>query len=252
MWRTMLCLFFSMFFLLACNQSTSAPNEAKPKVETPQVTQQPDTEAGKLKGIDVSHYDGKVDWHKIRKEGYHFAIAKGTQGVDYVDPTFVDNFKAMKEAGLLRGAYHFYMTNDDPHEQAENVFSNIVLDHHDIPIVIDIETYHSHTPDDWRTAFRVFVDALEAHYGVKPIIYTSPNFWDQKMAQDYSDYPLWIAQYDVEEPRVPAHWNDWHFWQYSAKIDTGAAEDFVDGNHFNGNFESLKQFLVKDRTRPGD
>lgn len=234
----MICLLASAW---ACKTQSEAQSEPAPN--------QPISASDPLKGIDVSHYDGDVDWQKIKGEGFHFAFAKGTQGVDYVDPKFAANFKEMKAAGLLRGAYHFYMTNDDPHEQAENVFSNIVLEHNDLPIVVDIETYHSHTPNDWKTEFRVFVDALESHYGVKPIIYTGPHFWNQKMDQDYGTFPLWIAQYDVQAPTLPKGWDTWHFWQYNAKIETRAAHDFVDGNYFNGSFDDLQQFLVKDQER---
>ncbi|HSR70457.1 MAG TPA: GH25 family lysozyme, partial [Acidobacteriota bacterium] len=177
--------------LPACSQSSTAsrqqgeaPGQEKPQVDVTEM-------AAKLHtGVDVSHHSGAIDWKQVAAQGHGFAIAKATEGVDLKDSTFDAHWKEIKEAGLLRGAYHFYVTEDPPHEQASFFIENVQLERGDLAPIVDIELIgHNTTLEGLAQRLKTFVELLEGHYGIKPIIYTSPNFWDKYFAEiNFGDY----------------------------------------------------------------
>jgi len=197
-----------------------------------------------LRGLDVSHFSGPVDWEKIKNEGHRFAVAKATEGDDWLDPTFNDNIEAIKKAGLIRGAYHFFVAHDDPEPQAENFIKNVSLTSGDLPPVIDIETLSNRPVTDLADRLNKWLQIVEKHYGVKPIIYTSHNFWNQQLQQSFGDYPLWIAEYTEDLPQVPNGWLVWSFWQYDGDAIPPGVTKMADLNYFNGTLEELKGLLI--------
>ncbi len=178
------------------------------------VPKAPVPDSSSRKGIDVSYHSGPVQWNELRKEGYGFAFTLATAGVDFRDPLLDMHWEGMKRAGMLRGAYHYFVADDDPVEQAEWFVLNAPLEPGDFAPVIDIETLGKDPPDDLHHRLTVFADKLEAEYGVKPIIYTGPTFWKAHGSATFSTYPLWIAHYDVAEPEVPDTWHGWTLWQW--------------------------------------
>ena len=112
-------------------------------------------------------------------------------------------WERMRQAGLVRGAYHYYVVGDDPLQQAHHFLSHVVLEPGDLLPVVDIEAAGDDAPADLAGQLMTFVGEIEAAIGVKPIIYTSPRFWrDHIRGSEFGAYPLWIAEYDVDQPRA--------------------------------------------------
>lgn len=190
-------------------------------------------------GIDVSWHSGSVDWSQVSAEGHRFAFIKATEGMDYTDRDFALRWGAIKSSGLIRGAYHFYVSEDDPVEQAQHFISQVALEPGDLAPVVDIELLGKGTKSGLPDRFRRFLVEIEKHYGVKPIIYTSSRFWDTNMNDEFGEYPLWIAEYDVSEPRLPSGWKRWHIWQWSGDAAVKGVEKGADLSRVNDSIDPL-------------
>jgi lysozyme len=207
-------------------------------------------------GIDVSYWDAGIDWPKVRATGQRFVIAKATEGITYKDPTFDDNWFGAKSAGLLRGAYHFFRCNVDAKKQADYFIAYVrsVKDDGELPPVLDLETNDGMAKEKIVPAVKTWLDAVEAAFGKKPIIYSGQYF-----LQDYlvvagggppawaKDYPLWLAQYpnqyaDGMKPSLPRGWFNYTIWQYTDKGVVNGINAKVDMNFFNGSLEDLYKF----------
>lgn len=184
-------------------------------------------------GVDVSSHVGEVDWAALRAAGHTFAFIKATEGVDLADPSFETWWPAMKEAGIVRGAYHFYVTEDDPEAQAQFFISRATLDPGDLAPVVDVELIGHGTEPGLADRLRTFLSILEGHYGVKPIIYTGPNFWNANVGEGFGDHPLWVAEYGVDQPAIPAGWTEWHLWQHTGDAAVPGVEKSVDLSRVN-------------------
>ena len=202
---------------------------------------------GKLHGIDTSHHNGDIDWHQVHNSGFVFAFVKATDGLDYLDPTFIDHFAKAKKAGILRGPYHFYETNDDGAGQAEWFIKNVTLEPGDLPPVVDIERIKPPVAGNLHKQFAIFLAKLEQHYGRHPIIYTGRKFWEHAMREHFPRNQLWIAEYDVDEPTIPVEWADWSFWQYTEELTVPGVPTAVDGTYFNGDAKSLRAILIPEK-----
>lgn len=195
------------------------------------------------RGIDVSVHSGTVDWSQVRAEGHHFAFVKATEGVDLKDPAFDGHWPALRQAGLLRGAYHFYVTEDDPEEMARFFIDNVELHPGDLAPVVDVELIGHGTKPGLSERLRTFLELLEAHYGVKPILYTSAEFWDEHVEGDFSDHPLWVAEYQVDEPVIPEGWDTWHLWQWKGDAEVPGVEKGADLTRVNREADLTKLFV---------
>ena len=200
----------------------------------------------RLTGIDVSHHNNVSDWSEIKSADISFVILKATDGMDYLDPTFTDRFKALKTAGLIRGAYHFYETNDSPLVQANLFIKNAPLKAGDLPPIVDIERVKAPATKNLHSDFKTFLKQLEGHYGVKPIIYTGTKFWNHVMKEHLADYPLWIAEYGTDSPTIPDGWQNWTMWQYTDARAIPNVDGDTDGSHFNGGADALSEILLVD------
>lgn len=182
------------------------------------------------KGIDVSHYQGTVDWVKVKAAGIAFAYAKATDGNTYTDPQFHTNWQGMQAAGILSGAYHFYETNDDPVTQANNFINTVAsLTANDLAPVVDIEIFKGNYGSNSVAAnLQIWLDTVEKALGRTPMIYTGPSFWNQTINSDFSKYPLWVAEYGVTTPKIPFGWTTWNFWQYSQSGSVDGVTGSVD------------------------
>lgn len=169
-------------------------------------------------GIDVSHHNGEINWHGVAASGARFAFAKATDGSDFVDSTFPTNWPAIRDAGLLRGAYHFGHPGTDPEVQAAH-FASVVgpLTWGELPPVLDLEVDDGRSSDaivDWTLAF---VAKAEALFGCPLILYTG-GLWRRLGSPNVaklSSRMLWTARYGLQQPVVPPPWKDWSFWQFT-------------------------------------
>jgi len=164
-------------------------------------------------GIDVSHHSGNVDWPRVKEQGFRFAYVKASEGVDNLDAMFETHWKALRDLGMPRGAYHFYVTEDDPVEQAKFFASRLREDPGTLPPAVDVELLGSHTTGDMTEELLLFLRTLEKEIGVKPLIYTNTMFWDKNYRPEFSEYQLWMSEYGVKVPKVPFGWKNWLLWQ---------------------------------------
>jgi lysozyme len=167
-----------------------------------------------LPGIDVSHFQGEVDWSAVAATGVRFAFIKATEGLDDVDPRFAQNWQQSSAAGLQRGAYHFLHPNLDAKQQATHFLSVVTLDDDALPPALDVEVTNGVPPAMLTACIETWLGTVEVALGCKPVLYTDPSFWRQNVGADLATYPLWLACY-AATPEVPASWPSWTFWQHS-------------------------------------
>ena len=201
-----------------------------------------------IHGIDVSKHQGVISWSdvqqmKVKDVDLKFTFIKATEGYSRVDWQFRRNWRRSKEAGLSRGAYHFFLATKGGAKQAENFISTVKLEEGDLPPVLDIEELYGARPADVRKRIQEWLNIVERHYGIKPIIYTSVDFYTQYLGSDFDEYPLWVAHYiQKNRPRIE---REWIFWQHSEKGRVNGVVSAVDFNVFNGDSAAFTQLLVK-------
>ncbi len=198
-----------------------------------------------IHGIDVSDHQGLVDFERVKCAGATFVFLRASQGITFKDDMYQRNYQAAKAAGLIVGAYHFYMTDDDPKYQLENFIQSVHLSPGDLPPVVDIEVMNQNSLPDLDHELKLFLDALEQHYGVRPIIYSGERFANAEL-KDFGDYPLWLAEYEVAKPTLPSGWDRYHFWQFSEKGEVDGVGGAVDTSRFNGSGADLLSLLIRD------
>jgi lysozyme len=172
-----------------------------------------------ITGMDVSAWQGGINWTKAAKSGARFAYIKVSQRL-YADKLFFQNWPGAKSAGLLRGGYHYLVWDRDPLEQAEAFCDLLKDDPGELPPAADFEE-RSGVPADAADRLKRFLGAVEYRLNIKPAIYTSPDFWKNYGSSDpdWAQYPLWIANYQVNQPFIPAPWKGYTFWQHSNNGD---------------------------------
>jgi lysozyme len=210
------------------------------------------------KGLDVSHFEPNIEWGLAFDNGFRFAFAKATDGTGSKDSTFHQHRTNAKGAGLLFGGYHFLrFSGKSPEAQAEHFMSMMgEVKPGEIPPTIDVE-WDRTTPQyadgkeiDGKAADIALacLEHVEKLSGMTPIIYTAASFFrPTPLPERFARFPLWIANYHVESPMVPAPWERWHFWQKTDKDEfarsiTGGPD--LDSNVFNGSLDQLTA-LVK-------
>ncbi|MBC8033324.1 MAG: glycoside hydrolase family 25 protein [Chitinophagaceae bacterium] len=202
-----------------------------------------------IHGIDVSKYQQFIDWGLVKEmevDGVQisFAFIKATEGVRNIDRHFRRNWKKSRDAGLSRGAYHFFLPGKSGRMQAAHFISQVELEPGDLPPVIDIEQTFGVAPVKIRKQVKEFTDALEHYYKVKPIIYTNISFYNDYLKKEFEDYPLWIAHYlQKEKPRIE---REWLFWQHSETGRVNGILSLVDFNVFNGDSLQFKTLLIPE------
>jgi lysozyme len=200
----------------------------------------------RLTGIDVSHFQGAVDWPAVKAAGCAFAFAKATEGAGIFDPDFHANWTGMKAAGLMRGAYHFYRAEQPAEQQAAHFLSAVQLVPGDLPPVLDIEVNDGVTGEQLVGGVQTWLDAVEPVAGVAPIIYTNAAFWDAHFNDQFGQYPLWIAHYTYAPAPspLPVGWTVWTFWQYSQSLTIAGVRGDADHDYFNGPLSQLQALAV--------
>ena len=199
-------------------------------------------------GIDISHHQGEIDWHKLAKaehegSGIHFVFMKATEGSDWIDSTFQYNFEKAREVGFIRGAYHFFSNTSPAEKQASFFCEQVNLTDCDLPPVLDVETKGNYGDDSLRLEVKNWLRKVEAHYGMKPIIYTSRKFKEKYLDDDtLNTYPFWIANYYVDSL---TYTGEWAFWQHTDHGRLPGIKGRVDMNVFNGSLTQLKGLTLR-------
>lgn len=228
-------------------------------------------------GIDVSHYQGDIDWNVVARQKIFFVYIKATQGDQYFDGYFLRNWVGAAKTGdsgsmIHRGAYHFMTASDSPEKQAQNFLSTVgPLGSQDLPPCVDVEwdftkengnldrdrkgrpadAWANLSSDEIVRRISSWLKSVEAATGKKPIIYTNAEWWSERIGSNKSlaSYPLWVADYASkslgrESPTVPPAFS-WSFWQLTDQgiLRLGGIQKPVDATIYNGNVNKLmKQF----------
>ena len=193
-------------------------------------------------GIDVSSYQGRIDWPEVARNRVRFAFIKASEGATLRDPRFVRNWREARAAGVLCGAYHYFLPNRDGKLQADLFARTVPLAPGDLPPVLDVEAANFHDVAVLRREVSRWLRLIEAHYGVRPILYSNHSFYKRHLAGHFDDYPLWLAHYEVERPTLPR--SKWIIWQHSDEAYVPGIRGVVDFNVFQGNFESLQALRI--------
>ena len=169
-------------------------------------------------GIDVSKFQGDIDWTAVKASGIEYAFIRVSDGINTPDQKYQQNWDGAKAAGVLRGTYQFFRPTQDPIAQADLLLAAMgPLEPGDLPPVIDVEDDDGVDPATIAAKVGLWIDRVEAATGRQPIIYTGKFFWNGFVQSDaFADYPLWIAQYGPVCPDLPTAWSDWLFFQTSA------------------------------------
>lgn len=201
-----------------------------------------------IHGIDVSKYQHTIAWDEVKtmrvKNIQHgFAFIKATEGSGYTDPQFKRNWRKAKEAGLIRGAYHFFISSRDGKTQANNFINKAELESGDLPPVLDIEQLNGAGTAQLQKEAKEWLNIVESHYRVRPIIYTNVDFYNRHLGDEFNKYPLWVAHYyQPEQPRID---RGWIFWQHSDKGRVNGIVSPVDFNVFNGDSAEFRGILIR-------
>ena len=191
-----------------------------------------------LAGIDVSHYQGTVDWEDVAEADIKFAFAKATDGITYTDPMWSTNKTAAPANGVLIGGYHFYQPADDPTKQAANFIAALGDVSGNLPPVVDLEKApEASAAQNYVQDIQTFLEAVADATGCAPMIYANPSFFAQYLAADLADLPLWLAEYRDTPP--PADGPVWVFWQHSQNSFVNGISGAVDLDWFAGDEQAL-------------
>lgn len=203
-----------------------------------------------VRGVDVSHYQGEIDWDVLAAQDLDFAWIKATEGAAHTDPRFAESWAAATRTDLLVGAYHFMSFESSGADQAANLVAEVPATPGTLPPVIDLEFYGPYfedrpTPDEVHTILDPLVAGVEEHYGVAPIIYATGEAYDLYLAGRYPDLPIWIRSV-AWAPRLPDG-RAWTLWQYSNRDRLpgyDGVEPYIDMNVFAGTREELEALTL--------
>ena len=210
-----------------------------------------------VSGIDVSHWEGAINWDTVAASGVAFSFMKATQGTTYVDDTFATNWSETRRTGVMRGAYHFFCPKMDGVAQANHFLATMgAMESDDLPPVLDVEICPTATCGsacDWVgvscatvvSRIQAFVDRVRTVTGHTPMIYTGIGTWEDTVCASpaFDTLPLWVANYGVTCPSVPVAWSDWDFWQTGDGGRVPGISAAVDMNVFNGDLTALRAFV---------
>lgn len=199
-------------------------------------------------GIDVSAYQGRIDWAEVSRNHVKFAFIKATEGVTLRDSKFQRNWKAARKAGVYRGAYHYFQPTYDGAKQANLFTRTVPLAPGDLPPVLDVEHAEFHDVAVMRRNVATWLRLVERHYGVRPILYSNYSFYQRYLAGHFDKYPLWLAHYEVDQPRLPRE--KWIIWQHSDEAYIPGIRGTVDFNVFQGSFQSLLDLRIPPKPAP--
>jgi uncharacterized protein (TIGR03382 family) len=199
-----------------------------------------------VKGIDVSYYQGTIDWSKVAGAGVKFAFIRASDGDNFDDPSFATYWSGSRAAGVIHGAYQFFRPEQDPIAQADLLLSKIgTLQPDDLPPVLDVEVADGVGASALAAGVKKWVDHVAAAIGRPPIIYTGYYFWQDSVGgADMTSSPLWHAQYTTAScPTIADPWTNWALWQYTSTGSVAGIGGSVDVDRWNGDAASLQAFL---------
>ena len=195
----------------------------------------------KLWGIDISKYQSYINWNTmVRKNKPDFVFVKATEGTTIVDPMYKSHKKNLEKHDILHGAYHFMSFSSSGRRQAQKFIRHAGLRKGNMVPVLDVEYTRSRMPHKRKVIreIKAYCKTIEAHYGVKPIIYTHPHLYSKYLKGSFGEYPLWICDYR-NNPR-----HEWAIWQHTARARLYGYNGKLDKNVMKSDKETLKTLLM--------
>ena len=204
-----------------------------------------------IHGIDVSKYQGEINWSAVADDGVSFAFIKATEGGDVADTKFAQNWAGARAAGIPRGAYHFAYWCRPWQEEMAWFERNVPVEADALPPVLDVEaTPESRTckkvlyPEETVASMRNMLERMERHFGKRPIIYSTVDFYEAILSTGaLSEYPIWVRS-TKHHPSVRYGARNWHFWQYQSDGTVSGISTAVDRNAFHGSAGEWKRWLA--------
>ncbi|WP_372586466.1 glycoside hydrolase family 25 protein [Priestia megaterium] len=201
-----------------------------------------------VKGVDVSSYQGEINWNVLSKQDIQFAFIKATEGSSFQDPLFKQNWEQANRKSMRIGAYHFFSYDSKGETQAANFIKAVSLRNNDLPPVIDVEFYgdkKQNLPSQKHVYKELssMIKRLESHYDKRVILYTTPKAYDLYIKNRYPGCDIWIR--DVVKKPTLEEQKEWTFWQYTDKGRLSGykgKETFIDLNVFNGNKAEFERY----------
>ncbi|MDD4529704.1 MAG: GH25 family lysozyme [Bacteroidales bacterium] len=193
-------------------------------------------------GIDVSSHQDEIEWERVSNDNIKFCFIKATEGKDFVDKRYKENYIGARENNILIGAYHFFRFGSSGKEQAQNFIKNVAIEHLDFPPVLDVERHGNYfsfyKTNQIRVEIKNYLQEIERLYSIKPIIYTNLDGYQKYIEGYFPQYEIWICKI-CSEPQN----HHWSFWQYSHKGEVSGISTKVDLNTFNGSEEDFIDYL---------
>jgi len=202
---------------------------------------------GKIFGIDVSQYQGTIDWENLEaiEEQFEikFVVVRATAGSKKVDRNFKKNWKNLSSTVYIQGAYHYYRPDENSTDQANNFIKNVNLRKGHLPPILDIEKMpKGQSMDKLKKGLQNWLTIVEKQFGVKPIIYTGEKYFEDFLQEDFPNYKFWIANYNPWKEKIE---DEYLMWQFTEKAKLHGVNELVDVNVFNGNVDDLKNVCIK-------
>jgi lysozyme len=202
---------------------------------------------GKIFGIDVSQYQGTIDWENLEaiEEQFEikFVVVRATAGSKKVDRNFKKNWKNLSSTVYIQGAYHYYRPDENSTDQANNFIKNVKLRKGHLPPILDIEKMpKGQSMDKLKKGLQNWLTIVEKQFGVKPIIYTGEKYFEDFLQEDFPNYKFWIANYNPWKEKIE---DEYLMWQFTEKAQLHGINELVDVNVFNGNVDDLKNVCIK-------
>ena len=205
-----------------------------------------------VRGMDAARFQERVDWRRAKAVGIEFAFLKATEGGDLADPKFRDHWSGAARAGIARGAYHFYYFCTDPQVQARWFIRNVPKTRGALPPVLDMEWNPfsptcQRRPDaaTVRAEMRTWLNIVETHYGQRPIIYTTPGFYEDAGLSRLKGYDYWLRS-TAKTPAQAFPGQRWRFWQYTSTGTLPGTPGDIDINAFNGSRAAWEAWLAEN------
>lgn len=201
-------------------------------------------------GIDVSKWNGDINWMKVRQSGVSFAFIKATEGKDVIDPRFAEYAQNANNAGIANAPYHFYYFCSTADQQADWFIQNVPRSAVTLPPVLDVEWNHTSknckykpSPLTVRSEMKRFMDRLEAYYGKRPIIYTSVDFHRDNLVGEFQDYHFWVRSVAAHPSKIYEA-RRWAFWQYTSTGVIPGIKGDTDINVFAGTTKNWNNWVA--------
>lgn len=199
-------------------------------------------------GLDVSQFQGDINWEEVdsveNKFPLHFVFIRASAGSDKEDSRFAENWKQAKQHHFIRGAYHYYRPNENSIEQADNFIKVVTLHKGDLPPVLDIEKLpKNQSMDSLKVGLKRWLTKVDAHYKVRPIIYTGEKYYNDFLKEEFKGYTFWVANYNFFVENIK---DDWLFWQFTQKARINGIDENVDINIYNGTPQMLQYLTISN------